>query len=105
MTGETRFDRLFAEGAQALLSGIQQRQAAPVENGPRWGMGVAMRPDRLAAQAIEHAAAAAAAVIGDNHWLAGAASRSHRTLRLPPAEEGEHALGEERGGIRVIRRQ
>ncbi len=82
MTGETRFDRLFAAGAQALLSGIQQRQAAPAENGPRWGMGVAMRPDRLAAQAIEHVAAAAAAVIGDNHWLAGAASRSHLTLRV-----------------------
>ena len=88
-----------------MLSGTQQRQAAPVEDGPRWGMGVAMRPDRLAAQAIEHVAAAAAAVIGNNHWLARAASRSHRTLRLPPAEEVEHPLGEQCGGIRVIRRQ
>ena len=35
MTGETRFDRLFAEGAHALLSGTQQRQAAPAEDGPR----------------------------------------------------------------------
>jgi hypothetical protein len=68
-------------------------------------MGVALRLDRLAAQAIEHVAAAAAGVIANNHWLAGAASCSHRTLRLPSAEEVEHPLGEQRGGIRVIRRQ
>ena len=29
----------------------------------------------------------------------------HRTLRLPPAEEVEHPLGKECGGVRVIRRQ
>jgi hypothetical protein len=58
MTQAARFDQLFAAGARALRSGTQQRQAPPVENGPRWGMGVAMRPDQLAAQAIEQVAAA-----------------------------------------------
>jgi len=58
MTQAARFDQLFAAGAQAMPSGTQQRQAPPVENGPRWGMGVAMPPDRLAAQAIEQVAAA-----------------------------------------------
>jgi hypothetical protein len=76
------FDQLFAAGAQALLSGTQQRQAPPVENGPRWGMGVVMRPDRPAARAIGHVAAAAVAMIGTHYWLAGDASRSHLTLRV-----------------------
>jgi hypothetical protein len=29
----------------------------------------------------------------------------HRTLRLPTAEEVEHPLGQECGGVRVVRRQ
>jgi hypothetical protein len=29
----------------------------------------------------------------------------HRTLRLSPAEKVEHPLGEERGGVRLVRRQ
>ena len=40
-----------------------------------------MRPDPPAAQAIEQVARAAATVVGANHWLAGAARRSHLSLR------------------------
>jgi len=40
-----------------------------------------LRPDPQAAEAIERAAKAAAAVVGANHWLAGAARSSHLTLR------------------------
>jgi hypothetical protein len=96
MTQAARFDQLFAAGAQALLSGTQQRQAPPVQNGPRWGMGVAMRPDRPAAQAIEHVAAAAAAIIGSHHWLAGTAARSHLTLRVLEPYRARVPAGDQR---------
>jgi hypothetical protein len=48
---------------------------------PRWGIGVVLRPDPAAAQAIEQVALAAAGVVGHNHWLAGAVRSSHLTLR------------------------
>lgn len=96
MTQAARFDQLFAAGARALRSGTQQRQAPPVENGPSWGMGVAMRPDQLAAQAIERVAVAAAAVIGTRYWLAGAASRSHLTLRVLEPYRGRVTPGDSR---------
>jgi hypothetical protein len=76
-----KFDRLFTEGRQALLSGTHQVQSAPADGLLRWGISVILRPDPLAAQAIEHTARAAAAVVGDHHWLAGAATSSHLTLR------------------------
>jgi hypothetical protein len=81
MTGFARFDRLFADGQQALLAGTQQLQSAPVDNGPRWGIGAVLRPDPVAALAIEQIAVAAAAVVGRKHWMAGAASSSHLSLR------------------------
>lgn len=76
-----KFDRLFAEGRQALLSGTYKLESAPAEGGRRWGIGVTLRPDPAAAQAIEQLAIAAAGVVGDNHWLAGAVRSSHLTLR------------------------
>jgi len=44
-------------------------------------MGAVLRPDSQAALPIEQVARAAAAVVGANHWLAGAARSSHLTLR------------------------
>jgi hypothetical protein len=79
--GPGRFDRLFAEGRQVLLSGTHQVQSVPVDNGPRWGISAVLRPDPLAAQAIEQVARAAAAVVGGSPWLAGSAASSHLTLR------------------------
>lgn len=76
-----KFDQLFAEGRQALLSGTYKLESAPAEGVSRWGMGVALRPDPAAAQAIERVALAAAGVVGHNHWLAGAVRSSHLTLR------------------------
>lgn len=76
-----KFSRLFADGRQALLAGAHQVQSAPAEHGPRWGISAVLRPDPLAARAIEQAAVAAAAVAGDNHWMAGAVASSHLTLR------------------------
>jgi hypothetical protein len=76
-----KFGRLFAEGRQALLTGTHQSQSAPVDNGPCWGISAVLRPDSASAQAIEQIAATAAAVVGDSHWMAGAPSSSHLTLR------------------------
>jgi hypothetical protein len=75
-----KFDRLFAEGRRALLTGTHEVESAPVEGYPRWGIGVALRPDPVAAHAIEQVAVEAAAVVGGKHWLAGAARSSHLTL-------------------------
>jgi hypothetical protein len=75
------FDRLFAEGSRALLTGTHKVESAPAEGRPRWGIGVVLRPDPVAAHAIEQAAIEAAAVAGGEHWLAGAARSSHLTLR------------------------
>jgi hypothetical protein len=76
-----KFDQLFAAGRQALLSGTHLVESAPVDGRPRWGIGAALRPDRRAAQAVEQVAVAAAAVVGEHHWLAGGVSSSHLTLR------------------------
>jgi hypothetical protein len=76
-----KFDRLFAEGRRALLTGTYKVESAPVEGRARWGIGVVMRPDPVAAHAIEQVAVEAAGVVGGKHWLVGAARSSHLTLR------------------------
>lgn len=75
------FERLNAEGRQAVLTGTHQVECAPANGSPRWAVGAILRPDPRAAQAIEQVARAAAAVVGANHWLAGAARSSHLSLR------------------------
>jgi hypothetical protein len=75
------FERLHAEGRDAVLTGIHQVESTPANGGPRWAVGAVLRPDPQAAQAIEHVARAAAAMVGANHWLAGAARSSHLSLR------------------------
>jgi hypothetical protein len=75
------FDRLFAEGRLALRTGTQQMECTPADGAPRWAVGAVLRPDSQAARTIEQAARAAAAVVGANHWLAGAARSSHLSLR------------------------
>jgi len=64
-----------------VLTGTHQVECAPANGGPRWAAGAVLRPDPPAAQAIEHVARAAAAVVGADHWLAGAARSSHLSLR------------------------
>jgi hypothetical protein len=75
------FARLHTQGRQAVLTGIHQVECAPANGSPRWAVGAVLRPDPQAAQAIEHVARAAAAMVGANHWLAGAARSSHLSLR------------------------
>jgi hypothetical protein len=79
--GLAGFDRLFAEGRQALLTGTHRVETAPADGCQRWAVGAVLRPDPQAAEAIEQAAKAAAAVVGPNRWLAGAAGSSHLSLR------------------------
>jgi hypothetical protein len=64
-----------------VLTGTHQVERAPASGGPRWAAGAILRPDPRAAQAIEQVARAAAAVVGADHWLAGAARSSHLSLR------------------------
>lgn len=58
----SKFDRLFAEGREALLSGLYRMESAPVDGVARWGIGAVLRPDPIAAQAIEQVAVAVAGV-------------------------------------------
>ena len=76
-TSHRIFDQMFTEGRQALLGGTYKPESVPADGGPRWGIGAALRPDAAAAQAIERVAMAAACVVGDHHWLAGAVHSSH----------------------------
>jgi len=64
-----------------VLTGTHRVECAPANGGPRWAVGAVLRPDPPAARAIEEVARAAAAVVGANHWLAGAARSSHLSLR------------------------
>ena len=75
------FERLHAEGRRAVLTGTHQIECAPANGSPRWAVGAVLRPGPRAAPAIEQVARAAAAVVGANHWLAGAARSSHLSLR------------------------
>jgi hypothetical protein len=75
------FDRLHAEGRRAVLTGSHRVECVPADGDPRWAVGTVLRPDPQAAQAIEQVAREAAAVVGANHWLAGAARSSHLSLR------------------------
>ena len=75
------FDALHAQGRQALRGGTYRVECPPVDGGPRWAVGAVLRPDPESARRIGQVARAAAAVVGANHWLAGAARSSHLTLR------------------------
>jgi hypothetical protein len=79
--GGNRFDRLFAEAREAVLNGTHQVESKPADGGPRWAVGAVLRPDAGAAQVIEQVAKAAAGIVGPDHWLAGAVSNSHLSLR------------------------
>jgi hypothetical protein len=50
-----------------LRAGTQQLQSAPVDNGPRWGIGAVLRPDPVAAGDL---ASAFGAALSDGGWQA-----------------------------------
>lgn len=64
-----------------MRTGTYRMECTPADGGSRWAVGAVLRPDSQAARTIEQVAEAAAAVVGANHWLAGAARSSHLTLR------------------------
>jgi len=78
---EAQMDGLFAEGRLALRTGTYRVECAPADGDPRWAVGAVLRPDSRAARTIEEVARTAAAAVGANHWLAGAARSSHLSLR------------------------
>ena len=77
----TGWNRLHAEGRRAVLAGTHQVERIPADGGPRWAVGAVLRPDPQAVHAIERVARAAAAGVGADHWLAGAARSSHLSVR------------------------
>jgi len=79
--GRNRFDRLFTEGREAVLTGTHRVESEPANGRPRWAIGAVLRPDARAVQVIEQVAKAAAGIVGQDHWLAGAVSSSHLSLR------------------------
>ncbi|MFB6677547.1 hypothetical protein ACFCWG_35095 [Streptomyces sp. NPDC056390] len=76
-----RFDGLFEQGRDAVLTGAVQRQVPPVDGGNRWVMSVVLRPDAATARRIEDVTRGAMAVAGGEHWPTGKADSSHFTLR------------------------
>jgi hypothetical protein len=64
-----------------MRTGTYRMECSPADGGPRWAVGAVLRPDPQAAQTIDQVARTAAAVVGANHWLAGAARSSHLSLR------------------------
>lgn len=75
------FDRLFAEGREAVASGRHETQTPPVEGSVRWGCSALLRPDAASAAALDLVARGAAGAVGGTHWITGAADRSHLTVR------------------------
>ncbi|MEY9858912.1 hypothetical protein ABH935_004535 [Catenulispora sp. GAS73] len=80
-TDGATFDRLFAEGAEALATGSYGIQVVPAEGDRRWGVSALLRPDSRAAASVETLTCEAVAVAGDGHWLTGAVGNSHLTMR------------------------
>lgn len=75
------FDRLFAEGREAVASGRHGVQTPPVEGSMRWGLSALLRPDAASAAVLDGVTRRASAVVGGPHWITGAADRSHLTVR------------------------
>lgn len=76
----TAFDRLFARGRDAVLSGTHVRDVPPV-NGGRWGMSVVLVPDAATTEALAGTTAEAITLAGDGHWPTGAPEAVHVTVR------------------------
>src|SRR5260221_14478548 len=76
-----KFDRLFADGSRAVLADAVHRETPPVEDGPRWGMSVVLRPDRLTASPLAALAEDGIELAGVRHWPTGAEASSHFTVR------------------------
>ncbi|MCF3961971.1 hypothetical protein L1885_09865 [Streptomyces fuscigenes] len=76
-----RFTELFEQGRDACLSDRTSCQEPPEEDGGRWGLTVALRPDPSVALRMERLTAEAMTVAGDSHWPTGGAVSSHFTVR------------------------
>ncbi|NUR31469.1 MAG: hypothetical protein HOV83_37465, partial [Catenulispora sp.] len=51
-TNQATFDQLFAEGAEAVLTGTHGIEVPPEHGGRRWGVSALLRPDATAAAAL-----------------------------------------------------
>ncbi|BEL06503.1 hypothetical protein Q0Z83_046940 [Actinoplanes sichuanensis] len=75
------FDALYAEGRSAVSAGEYRMQRPPVEGGLRWGLSALLRPDPSSATDLDRLSREAAGVAGGEHWVTGAVTSSHLTLR------------------------
>lgn len=74
------FDRLFARGRDAVLSGAHYCDTPPVDGG-RWGISVILRPDVDCTRKLGAITAEAMEVAGGGHWPTGSEAAVHLTVR------------------------
>ena len=74
------YDRLFAQGRSAVLSGRHYRDAPPVDGG-RWGLSVVFLPDGGSTERLAGLTVEAMDIAGHEHWPTGAPQAVHVTVR------------------------
>lgn len=81
------FDRLFAEGAEAVRAGTHGRDEPPIEGG-RWPVSILLRPPEPVRGQLAGLAGEAARPAGVDHFLTGVGDSVHLTVRaLEPYRE------------------
>jgi hypothetical protein len=75
-----RFDRLFSQGREAVLTGAHFVDVPPAAGG-RWGMSAALVPASHMADRLAHVAAELSLLAGPGHWPTGAQDAVHLTVR------------------------
>lgn len=75
------FEELGAAGRAAVSTGNHEVEAAPDEDGLRWGPSVILRPEATALERLDAWTSALRSVVGPAHWPTGAASTAHVTVR------------------------
>lgn len=75
------FERLSAEGREAILAGAHQIETPPVDGGHRWGLSAIFRPDDRAAAVLGGLTQSVRTFAGADHWSTAAPGSAHMTIR------------------------
>lgn len=76
------FDRLFAEGSTAVITGEHGTDEPPAGPGGRWGPSLCLRPCPRVGSALETLTAEALTLAGRHHWPTGREGVAHFTVRV-----------------------
>lgn len=74
------FERITADGIQAIGNGQVAAESSPSEGG-RWGLSVVFRPKGPLRDELADLTAEAASAIDQHHWRAGSHGAAHMTVR------------------------